>query len=531
MTKDNKHTDDFVKLSEMVYESFKRRITDTNTPLFRTSAKLWNLYLDNLNVSDTPEGAALRQESNCSCCHDFIKEFGGLVTIDHTGKTTSAVWDDIDVPDFYKESVGLMKLATEMSLVTGVYLSDRPDRGTRWDGKFNHFYITVPPISIDTSASGMTRGALYSEYEMRFSMVNRYLKNTSIDVVDNIMAMLDSGHLPMSFKFKDRAAWLRKLAVKTPVATSDFKLRQHLIWKAIQEAPKAFTHVNSGVIGLLTKRIGEGWDFKQILPEYNKVTDPKNYQRPKAPPKTGVIDRAEVIFKEQNLEPSLARRGAKFSEIPLIWSPKAKDAVSTGEGVFGHLREEAQEKKPNQLKLPTITMSLRTFVETIATRAEKMEIYLPPGKGLYIWLTAAVNADAPLLFKWNHPFSWLCMDGATSGHLGLPPGAVPVKGITRLPSRWDDDADKFAYTGDGLIFLFDAPRCPTTHTLGLFPEFLRNDLHEVRSVIEAHSNRGRLQHSDEGHFAGWDARQGNCTTLLNVTIDGREQEYFIDRWV
>ena len=62
---------------------------------------------------------------------------------------------------------------------------------------------------------------------------------------------------------------------------------------------------------------------------------------------------------------------------------------------------------------------------------------------------------------------------------------------------------------------------------GLFPETLRSELREVRSVIEAHSNKTKVP---PGGNANGIAFGGSNPIRLRVTTVGGTAEYIVDRF-
>src|SRR4051812_15519413 len=107
------------------YDQFERQIRERvaalEGPLFTTNAAsaLWAAYLGGL-----PDDR--RQHYTCHCCRRFIETYGGLVTIDSHGEASPAIWHDAllgAVPDFFSESVVLLRASLNVARIDGVFLS------------------------------------------------------------------------------------------------------------------------------------------------------------------------------------------------------------------------------------------------------------------------------------------------------------------------------------------------------------------------------------------------------------------------
>jgi len=59
---------------------------------------------------------------------------------------------------------------------------------------------------------------------------------------------------------------------------------------------------------------------------------------------------------------------------------------------------------------------------------------------------------------------------------------------------------------------------------------LKAELHGVRSVIEAYSQKAELQGRAEASACGYDLRKGACGCRVRALKGGRWTEYQIDRW-
>lgn len=350
-------------------------------------------------------------------------------------------------------------------------------------------------------------------------------------MIETAVRLLKSDHLYSSERVLGQAEWLHKLHVARAVANGHEKAAT--VWLAVAKAPAGFCHPRSSMIGTLLEDIAAGMEFSEIAKRFADKMHPLRYQHPQALPSAGNIAQAEKLFAQLGLAPALERRIARLEEVPLLWSPKAKEpAAPTGAGIFSRLTPK-KATTASSVSIPSITMTAEKFAREVAPDAESIEINLGGCNHDFITLATAVNADAPKLFQWDHPFSWYVWHGgAPASQYGLKPGWLPVAGITRLPARWNDDGQRFQHHGDGIILLLVGARETRQAGAALFPALLRAELHGVRSTIEAHSKNAEMQGLAEGSAIGYDLRKGGSSfpATLRVTITGHTQTYVIDRW-
>ena len=157
-----------------------------------------------------------------------------------------------------------------------------------------------------------------------------------------------------------------------------------------------------------------------------------------------------------------------------------------------------------------------------------------PSVGNFIALTAPVHADAPCLFKWGNGVAWYVyvdpsMRRAASWNL-IGETWAAVTSVTPLPTMWDE-ARPMPFISDGVVLTLAGCVDTGATAYGVFPECLRDDLHEVRATIEAYAKTARLSGRAQASACGYDFRKGApINTTLRVTRAGIRDEFHIDRW-
>lgn len=511
-----------------------------NVPLFTTDAhNLWSIYQDALP-------ARRRQHYNCSACRQFIQRFGGLVRIDKDGNQHSAIWSiNSAAPAELQKALNIMQAAVETANVVGAFKSAETLWGTPNAGGWTHLAVKPPEAMVFKNSRAMTAGQKMAQLREDFGMLRRSLEEFSQDTVATALRVLELDQLYRSEKVLGVAKWLADLKASIG-GKGNITNRQsrNLVWLAVATAPAGFCHVRSSMIGTLLEDIQAGMGFDEVSRRFAAKMHPLRYQRPQAAPKAGNIAQAEKLVADLGLAPAFKRRIAHMGDVSVTWCSRGPgkvlmvdDGGAAVSSVFGHLTPK--QAPPPAMALPTITMTVRKFVETVVERAERIQVMIASTAAApIIYVTTEQIPGSPRLFHWDHPLSWFVFNGGTDMEdIGLTAGGPwrEVSGITRLPARLGENADRFEHHGDGLILLLDGAKFPKARSPGscIFPEHVRGDLHGVRATIEAHSRRTLL--ADHGTFMdaaiGYDLRKGSKEAAsLRVQTGNVWQVYKLDRW-
>lgn len=122
-----------------VYAS--KALAHSQTIVFKADLDVYPIYLD---AVEKEFGSAVRQEYTCNSCHQFIRDYGGLVEILANGRLNSLVWPDIEEGPFSKvfsyirEKISKARIAHQFIPIT-----HKPIWGIKAN-KFNHFHLDKP---------------------------------------------------------------------------------------------------------------------------------------------------------------------------------------------------------------------------------------------------------------------------------------------------------------------------------------------------------------------------------------------------
>jgi hypothetical protein len=126
--------------------------------------------------------------------------------------------------------------------------------------------------------------------------------------------------------------------------------------------------------------------------------------------------------------------------------------------------------------------------------------------------------------------SWfLYLGGSRARTWNLTPiSYVKVNAIALNPAHWSDE-NSFSHESGAAHFILEGAR-NVEHTTGglFFPETIRNEYREIRSVLEAHSNKSMLAGRDEATACGLVIQKGSYQPIT-LKVNGKDF-YRIDRW-
>lgn len=529
-TRDRYHTDEYNNLVALMQRRFDK-LTAGATPVFQTagSDKLWEAYINSFPVAD-------RQYHTCSCCRHFITRFGGLVVIDEHGTQKSALWPsetEVAQMDYYGPAATLMRKMVKKAKVTSLFVSSEDSLGMKEAGGWTHFAV-IPNTKFHSLK--LTANQKMAETREDYINMKRALAEFSLESLTQMMRVINSNALYRSAQVEGPGKWLHDLKARIS-SEKVSKTQDNILWQAIGSAPPGFCHPRSSMIGTLLDDIKAGYAFDDISRRFATKMLPTNYQRPKAAPSEGNIANAEKLIAKLGITNSLRRRHARAADIrEKLWEARPAQEAAKADGVFGHLRMKGYTD--TNLAIPPQRMTWAKFQETVLPGAEQIDLHLAVRHARYPFcgLLTAADPNAPPILKWDspdqrNPVSWyLYSDRNTPENWGLVTGDLAkVTMILPSPATWGGRTN----TGydQQAVLVIEGAIDRRQASLCLFPEILKNDLHEVRATIEAHSNATSAETTDEPQVCGLMLQGGlQWNHILQVTSKGVKQLYLLDRW-
>lgn len=365
--------------------------------LFRVNVDgdaVWAAYL-----AAFPEGTnpifRVRTEHDGSYDRSFIRRVGNVVTADG-----ESIWDAPDLAYPYdvvtaalaellhgREITGIFRAPLRESQIGRESSPERLPNGTThiW----NHFHAAIAPrhrVASPDEAIG--------EAATTVGVLTRGVREITPAALNTILDLIDSNALYRGAEFRPAVVEFKKLqaAVKTKSP-----------W-VLYDSPAA--RFRNTVIGTLAVDLSDGLDEEAAVSAYEKKVAPENYKRPTAVVTKGMVDQAVKTINELGLEPALARRYARLSDLSvndILWVANASKA-KLRDGVAGLLADVAVAKPS---KGAAEAVSVEYLLEVILPQATTCEaLFSGRLKKNLVSITAAMEPDAPRLFKWNNGFAW-----------------------------------------------------------------------------------------------------------------------------
>lgn len=520
------HEADYQELLLAVRKQFD---TESLTrPIFTTTMSpetLFSIYMNSLPVEN-------RKHHDCRACEDFLTRFGGLVYIDSAGRAVPVMWPcNYEAFGIYGSAIKAMRVGLTHADVTGVFLHHESTWGKPLTKEWTHFAVDRP-----TTNSAEFCLKVMAEKKEDFRILDDALGEFALSTITQVVALLETDSLYRSEKCLGHAKFLAGLKVSIE-STKNFRIQDNLIWRAVATAPAGFCHPRSSMIGTLLGDIAAGLGFEEVSRRFAAKMHPLQYQRPQAAPSAGNIAQAEKVFAEMGLAPSLRRRFAKLEEVEAIWRPVISAPKDADGGVFAHLKAKNAEMPTRLMDLPPQVITWTRFHDTVLPTATSIQFLVPSMHGNYAAILTAADPNSPPLFQWDSPAkrnpfsSYIYNGGSLPGNWGLQGSTkVPVTAITRSPAEWA--GNDIPHHGKAIILVLEGARDLRYERSGiaLFPETLRAELREVRSVIEAYSKSAVTEGYSEASACGVCMTKASGGIRLQVTTPHGNIIYTLDRW-
>lgn len=425
----------FPAFYRMVADSFQKMVKD-NINIFVADLDgdvLWAKYLASFPPGTDPIFKT-RTEHDCSCCRNFIRHAGGVVTI--KDGLVHTVWDSagrhadgpygviaqalaeavrsVGIRDIFR--VGMNE--TQFGAQQTRSLDKESQKALTW----NHFYTGEIPRALRSATPDADRG----NYRTTVQVFERGLVELTSDAVSTVLGLIEGNALYRGEEHKRAVVEFKKMqdgyfALGSPTGSyngSDMvgdpgpweakDVRRSLFAWANASSPAA--RFRNTVIGTLVQDLSEGKGIEHAVSSFESKVAPQNYKRTTALITPGMVKKAMETIETLGLEPALERRFATIGDV----------SVTDVKWVDGAARPLMKDGLRDILMQHTITarssakdeeraedISLEDFMSRILPETQTMELFFT-GKhlGNLMVLTAPVHPEPKQLFRWNNDFAW-----------------------------------------------------------------------------------------------------------------------------
>lgn len=519
------------QLINSILKAYEDRVNLSSDAVLVTT-KVENLYEQFLDQLDPIEKAGYQ----CNACRRFVDNYGNLVALYANGTKVPVCWNPETVPTKFRKAVAFIKKVVEKTQIDSVFFSTDKTWGIPKTGEWTHFNI-IPKKKYAPKSVLLTPFQASAEKKEDYKILCRSIGEFKVDVVKQAHSLLSNDNLYRSEKVLGVAEWFLKLLNKLDNTTNRSE-KENFIWYAVATAPPGFCHIRTTMIGTLLEDLVSGLNFDDASKKFAAKMNPLQYQRPTAPLSGGQIDAAEKLVEKLGIANSLKRRYARLDDIKKLWEPKVVVKKEAASGVFGHLRNNKKEEVQTSIA-PATVMTWEKFRKSVLPNAEKMEVYTGYERLPFYAFVTAEDMESPPIIQWDelenrNPVTWYTSHmGSTAAEWNLNPNKYQeVTALSLFPFMWADE-DKYRHQEKGVLFVLKDCKDKRTGGKGgggLFPEHLKSDLHQIRSVVETNTRSSVITGLDEASASGIAFRGKETQVKIRVTANGMVTEYKLDRW-
>lgn len=453
-------TDEFPTFAKIVAASFH---AIAKTPrVFVTAVDgdvLYQRYLSSFPDGTNPVFRK-QTEHECSCCRQFIRRAGNVVTaVPVDGQdTVRTIWDEaVEHAPYPYDAVaaGLRSavLAENISDLYRVGLNENcfgaaTTRSMGENGKvltWNHFHTGAIPKELQTASPDQARG----DYRTTVQVFTRGLTELRPDAVDTVIKLIEANNLYRGAEHLNTVMQFNAAQMEYETKTP----REQALFTWTNAIGPAARFRNT-VIGTLVEDLSGGMDFERAVASFEAKVAPTNYKRTSAVITPMMVKKAMETIETLGLEPALERRFAVIGDISVndvLWVDGNVRPVMKA-GIADTLMQVAVTANPQSTNAEDI--GLEAFVEQVLPTATSMEVLLKGEHlGNLMSLTAPAHPEPNQLFRWNNDFAWsYCGNVADSIAERVKKAGGKVEGaILRVSLSWFnyDDLDLHVYEPPG----------------------------------------------------------------------------------
>lgn len=415
---------------------------------------LWEMYLKSFPFGTNPIYRK-RTEHDCSCCRQFIKTVGHVVSI--VDGNIETVWDhlNIDAGHPYQVVAQAMSRYVAAHAIQNLFLHSESSVGAKVSRQqteegvltFEHFHVALPPKCVLPSK----RDEVLGDYATTHAVFYRGLSDITIDALETVLDLINQGSLYRGEEHQRTV--MAFLGLKRQFVQVDPLQHRLFCWEHLKALLPSVSRIRNTVIGTLLCDLSGGVHLEDAVKSFEQKVAPTNYRRPTALVTKAMIEKAKQDLEALGLTSALERRYARAEDITV------NNALFVDRGTRGHVIGDVlsslQPTKPvDTKKFEKIEdVSIEKFIRDVLPTAQTVEAFIEnrhtPN---FMSLIAPVHADAKPLFKWPNQFSWSYTgDLADSIKERVKNAGGDVTGDLRCSLSWSnyDDLDVHMIEPDG----------------------------------------------------------------------------------
>ena len=437
---------EFKKFKTEMQKHFKKITKDVNT-LFEVEVdknELWSLYLNSF-PEGTNEIFRNRSEHDCSCCRQFIKNFGNVIAIENG--TITNIWEFETNSEIYQPVVNALSQYIKSKNVSNIYVSKIKKIGTNFNFEINtktpikweHFYIELEDKFVDKTSK--SEGEIKGENRDLRNVFKRSLDEITIESVEVVIELISQNSLYRGEEWlnnlKEFLNYKKKYQKLTEIEKDIFT------WENFKKSGVAVTKIKNHSIGTLLINISEQMDLETAIKKYEDIVAPQNYKRPKPIYTQKMLDEARKTIEELGFSNSLYRRYATLDDITInniLFSNKDASKRINKNDIFDNMEKEITINPKKFNKVEEIT--IEKFIKDVIPTTKEIEVMLENKhtKNM-VSLIAPKISDSKNMFKWDNNFSWAYTGNITDSSMkeNVKSAGGKVDGVLRFSIQWNEN--------------------------------------------------------------------------------------------
>lgn len=438
---------DFSQFKKILQEHVSTML-QKNTILFVTDVdkdNLWNIYLDSFPPG-TNQIFRERREFDCSCCRQFIRSFGNVVTIEDN--QLISIWDFETKDDKYQPVIEALSFYVKSKPICDVFITKESGFGTDKNHEqlesgrvrtWEHFRIDLPKSFV--TSSNKSEASLMGELRDIRNVFKRSLEEISEDSLETVLDLISQNSLYKGIEWK--AVLLKFLSFHKEYHSLPIFEKNVYCWKMLSKVGGVIGKIRNHSIGVLLVDITNGVDLNDAVRKYEAIVAPTNYKRPKAIFTKKMLEQAQKTITELGLLDSLGRRFATIDDITvnnILFANKNTKRRMTGD-VFEELQLETVSKPKQFDRVEEIPVE--HFVTNILPRLTSVESFFENRHmpNLVSVIAPEIN-NSKSIFKWGNGFSWAYNGNITdSMKQRVKAAGGNVEGVLRFSLQWNENSD------------------------------------------------------------------------------------------
>ena len=419
---------------------------------------LWLAYLGAFPEGTNPIFRE-RTEHDCSCCRNFIKNLGRVVSI--VNGVVVTVWDDFqNLPAPYDFVSKTLSAFVRTSEIEGVYRTKESSYGLEFNHErlasgdvltWNHLYGTVhqhhlsPTPAQDAGELNTTAGVF-----------KRGLEEITVEALEQVLGLIDTNALYRGEEFRSGVGAF--YSMKREYLLLDETGKSLFPWEHLS---KPAARIRNTAIGTLLQDLSEGMELEAAVRAFEKKVAPENYKRTTALITPKMIEDGLKTLRELGLESAVNRRFARLSDVSVtnvLWASGSARNVMR-DPLADALLGSSQVKKTGG-RVSGLTISADEFMANVVPKAAQLEVMVSnQHANNFVSLTAPVDPEVGRLFKWDNNFGWSYNGNVTDSikEKVKAAGGNVTNAKLRVSLAWfnGDDLDIHCICPDGHICFYD----------------------------------------------------------------------------